>query len=62
MLGGGEWSAKDVAAHTGGWYEPILEDLSGWRPRGFPQGARIAVWGRGRIELVVSLPASEDAA
>lgn len=31
-IGGGEWSAKDVAAHMGGWYELILEDLSGWRP------------------------------
>jgi hypothetical protein len=62
MIGDGEWSVKDVAGHTDGWYEPILEDLSGWRPRGLPKALALLFGGEARIELVVSLPASEDAA
>ncbi len=30
-MGGGEWSAKDVAAHMGGWYERIPEGLGAIR-------------------------------
>lgn len=38
-MGGGEWSAKDVAAHMGGWYERVLEGLDALKQGERPQFA-----------------------